>query len=184
PRATGRHPPRTRPRPSARPSRSVRPRRAVTSSSATARRRHRWRAAGATRPPRPPAPRVAPRRIAARRRLPLPAAARPRPPRPAPAAPGDGAARPASQPAALSAAPAAVGAPTGATAGPRAGDGTRRTDPAVLAKPPVRKLAKDLGVDLSAVAATGPGGIVTREDVLAHSERSGAEELATYPGDD
>jgi len=102
----------------------------------------------------------------------------------APAATGDGAARPASQPAALSAAPAAVGAPTGATAGPRAGDGTRRTDPAVLAKPPVRKLAKDLGVDLSAVAATGPGGIVTREDVLAHSERSGAEELATYPGDD
>jgi 2-oxoisovalerate dehydrogenase E2 component (dihydrolipoyl transacylase) len=34
-----------------------------------------------------------------------------------------------------------------------------------LAKPPVRKLAKDLGVDLSAVAATGPGGTVTREDV-------------------
>jgi pyruvate dehydrogenase E2 component (dihydrolipoamide acetyltransferase) len=35
----------------------------------------------------------------------------------------------------------------------------------VLAKPPVRKLARDLGVDLSAVPATGPGGIVTREDV-------------------
>ncbi|NBR62060.1 MAG: 2-oxo acid dehydrogenase subunit E2, partial [Actinobacteria bacterium] len=36
----------------------------------------------------------------------------------------------------------------------------------VLAKPPVRKLAKDLGVDLSAVVATGPSGEVTREDVL------------------
>jgi pyruvate dehydrogenase E2 component (dihydrolipoamide acetyltransferase) len=35
----------------------------------------------------------------------------------------------------------------------------------VLAKPPVRKLARDLGVDLSAVAPTGPGGIVTRADV-------------------
>ncbi len=56
--------------------------------------------------------------------------------------------------------------------------------PAVLAKPPVRKLAKDLGVDLTAVAATGPGGIVTREDVLAHTKRSEAQELATYPDDD
>ena len=37
--------------------------------------------------------------------------------------------------------------------------------PAVLAKPPVRKLARDLGVDLKAVAPTGPGGTVTRADV-------------------
>jgi 2-oxoisovalerate dehydrogenase E2 component (dihydrolipoyl transacylase) len=37
----------------------------------------------------------------------------------------------------------------------------------VLAKPPVRKLAKTLGVDLSAVAATGPNGTVSREDVEA-----------------
>jgi 2-oxoisovalerate dehydrogenase E2 component (dihydrolipoyl transacylase) len=37
----------------------------------------------------------------------------------------------------------------------------------VLAKPPVRKLAKDLGVDLSTVPASGPGGIITREDVEA-----------------
>jgi pyruvate dehydrogenase E2 component (dihydrolipoamide acetyltransferase) len=36
-----------------------------------------------------------------------------------------------------------------------------------LAKPPVRKLAKDLGVDLSALAGTGPNGAVTREDVHA-----------------
>ncbi|QVJ01719.1 2-oxo acid dehydrogenase subunit E2 [Nocardiopsis eucommiae] len=36
-----------------------------------------------------------------------------------------------------------------------------------LAKPPVRKLAKDLGVDLSTVAPSGKGGIVTREDVHA-----------------
>ncbi|TFC92719.1 2-oxo acid dehydrogenase subunit E2 [Cryobacterium sinapicolor] len=36
----------------------------------------------------------------------------------------------------------------------------------VIAKPPIRKLAKDLGVDLSLVEATGPVGDVTREDVL------------------
>jgi 2-oxoisovalerate dehydrogenase E2 component (dihydrolipoyl transacylase) len=37
----------------------------------------------------------------------------------------------------------------------------------VLAKPPVRKLAKDRGVDLSAVTGTGPGDTITRDDVLA-----------------
>ncbi|MER8183254.1 dihydrolipoamide acetyltransferase family protein [Kitasatospora sp. NPDC094015] len=36
-----------------------------------------------------------------------------------------------------------------------------------LAKPPVRKLAKDLGIDLRSVVATGPGGVITREDVHA-----------------
>ncbi|MEV7287788.1 dihydrolipoamide acetyltransferase family protein [Streptomyces sp. NPDC093252] len=36
-----------------------------------------------------------------------------------------------------------------------------------LAKPPVRKLAKDLGVDLASVAPSGPDGIITREDVHA-----------------
>ncbi|MEU9200718.1 dihydrolipoamide acetyltransferase family protein [Streptomyces sp. NPDC048332] len=36
-----------------------------------------------------------------------------------------------------------------------------------LAKPPVRKLAKDLGIDLATVTPTGDGGIITREDVHA-----------------
>ncbi|ACU40774.1 dihydrolipoamide acetyltransferase family protein [Actinosynnema mirum] len=36
-----------------------------------------------------------------------------------------------------------------------------------LAKPPVRKLAKDLGVDLRALTGSGPGGVITREDVEA-----------------
>ena len=35
----------------------------------------------------------------------------------------------------------------------------------VLAKPPVRKLAKDLGVDLTTVIPSGPGGTVTRADI-------------------
>ena len=37
----------------------------------------------------------------------------------------------------------------------------------VLAKPPVRKLAKDLGVDLTAVTGTGTDGVITRDDVQA-----------------
>jgi pyruvate dehydrogenase E2 component (dihydrolipoamide acetyltransferase) len=37
----------------------------------------------------------------------------------------------------------------------------------VHAKPPVRKLAKDLGVDLRALTPTGPSGTVTRQDVEA-----------------
>ncbi|MFJ8507276.1 dihydrolipoamide acetyltransferase family protein [Streptomyces avermitilis] len=36
-----------------------------------------------------------------------------------------------------------------------------------LAKPPVRKLAKDLGVDLARVTPSGPDGVITREDVHA-----------------
>lgn len=43
----------------------------------------------------------------------------------------------------------------------------------VLAKPPVRKLAKDLGVDLRALTGTGPDGVITRDDVLA-AGRAGA----------
>ncbi len=38
-------------------------------------------------------------------------------------------------------------------------------DVRVLAKPPVRKLAKELGVDLSSLVASGPHGSVTRADV-------------------
>lgn len=35
----------------------------------------------------------------------------------------------------------------------------------VLAKPPVRKLARDLGVDLSTITGTGPQGSITRDDL-------------------
>jgi pyruvate dehydrogenase E2 component (dihydrolipoamide acetyltransferase) len=64
---------------------------------------------------------------------------------------------------------------------PSGSGGTRAR---VLAKPPVRKLAKDLGVDLGSIHATGPGGIVTREDVVARAEASKPQTLATYPDDD
>jgi pyruvate dehydrogenase E2 component (dihydrolipoamide acetyltransferase) len=42
----------------------------------------------------------------------------------------------------------------------------------VLAKPPVRKLAKDLGVDLREVTPSGPDGVVTRADVHSHAAGS------------
>ncbi len=38
---------------------------------------------------------------------------------------------------------------------------------AVLAKPPVRKLAKELGVDLAGLTGTGPSGSITRDDIQA-----------------
>jgi pyruvate dehydrogenase E2 component (dihydrolipoamide acetyltransferase) len=42
----------------------------------------------------------------------------------------------------------------------------------VIAKPPIRKLARDLKVELTEVAATGADGEVTREDVLKHAEQA------------
>ncbi|WP_067452215.1 dihydrolipoamide acetyltransferase family protein [Actinomadura macra] len=35
-----------------------------------------------------------------------------------------------------------------------------------LAKPPVRKMARDLGVDLTTIEGTGPNGSITRDDIL------------------
>jgi 2-oxoisovalerate dehydrogenase E2 component (dihydrolipoyl transacylase) len=68
-------------------------------------------------------------------------------------------------------------APTGA---PLPGPGATGPTPvpsggAVLAKPPVRKLAKDLGVDLADLVGSGPGGVITRDDVTAASSRMRAE---------
>lgn len=52
-------------------------------------------------------------------------------------------------------------------------DGSRRR---AKAKPPVRKLAAELGVDLGRVGASGPDGIVTRADVLAAAETAPAQD--------
>ncbi len=52
----------------------------------------------------------------------------------------------------------------------------------VIAKPPIRKLAKDLGVDIAEVTATGAGGETTREDVVRQaSQRSVFRNIET-PG--
>jgi pyruvate dehydrogenase E2 component (dihydrolipoamide acetyltransferase) len=56
----------------------------------------------------------------------------------------------------------------------------------VLAKPPVRKLAKDLGIDLTTVTPTGPGGIITRTDVENYTTTpvatAPAQPYAVQPG--
>ncbi|MEI2731979.1 MAG: dihydrolipoamide acetyltransferase family protein [Dermatophilaceae bacterium] len=64
--------------------------------------------------------------------------------------------------------PVATDAPALAPAAKAAGG------PRALAKPPVRKFAKDHGIDLADVAGSGPGGAVTRADVEAHVAGSGA----------
>ena len=44
----------------------------------------------------------------------------------------------------------------------------------VLAKPPVRKLAKSLGVDLAGLTPTGPNGTISREDVTQAGDAAAA----------
>jgi pyruvate dehydrogenase E2 component (dihydrolipoamide acetyltransferase) len=79
----------------------------------------------------------------------------------------------------------APGRPSSLTPPPPPAAATRPASYArALAKPPVRKLARDLGIDLDSVNPTGPGGIVTREDVVAYKTQSEGRTLATYPGDD
>ena len=52
-----------------------------------------------------------------------------------------------------------------------------------LAKPPVRKLAKDLGIDLTALTGSGAGGVVTRADVesAANGARASVPEPVQQP---
>jgi 2-oxoisovalerate dehydrogenase E2 component (dihydrolipoyl transacylase) len=75
--------------------------------------------------------------------------------------------------------------PVPATSAISTGSVTRGGAPAearVLAKPPVRKLAKDLGVDLTTVTGTGLNGTVTRADVETSSIGSpGLETGASAP---
>ncbi|MEV2237667.1 dihydrolipoamide acetyltransferase family protein [Micromonospora sp. NPDC049891] len=77
----------------------------------------------------------------------------------------------------VQAAPARV-VPTPVQAGPVSGvNGKGRSTGMVLAKPPVRKLAKDLGVDLGTLTGSGPSGSITREDV----QRAAAAPAAAEP---
>ena len=73
----------------------------------------------------------------------------------------------------------------GRSATPRPRLPPRRAEPRpdsgvpVIAKPPIRKLAKDLGVDLSRVTPTGPIGDITRDDVIRDGEPG--ERLPQHP---
>src|SRR5699024_10254205 len=91
----------------------------------------------------------------------------------APAPAESGSAAPSASTAATSPSPAASAAQPGAAgAGEPATVSGGAAKP--LAKPPVRKLAKDLGVDLSQVVATGPHGDVTRDDVRGAADQVSA----------
>ncbi|MFT4471888.1 dihydrolipoamide acetyltransferase family protein [Arthrobacter sulfonylureivorans] len=48
----------------------------------------------------------------------------------------------------------------------------------VLAKPPVRKAAKDLGINLADITPTGKGGEVTKQDLLSYQAQREAEQAA------
>ena len=91
--------------------------------------------------------------------------------------PRKGASVPAPAAAAAPAAPAAEAtppAPAAAPATPAQPASAPASPSKPLAKPPVRKLAKDLGVELSQVTPTGPRGDVTRDDVHAAANQTTA----------
>ncbi|MET7819854.1 dihydrolipoamide acetyltransferase family protein [Micromonospora zamorensis] len=83
----------------------------------------------------------------------------------------------AAAPAPAAPAPQPVVAPVAAPT--RNGQAATATGGLVLAKPPVRKLAKDLGVDLGTVTGSGPLGSITREDVQQAASSAVAEPIAT-----
>ena len=100
------------------------------------------------------------------------AAAPAAPATPAAAAPAPGAA-PTAQPAAAAQAAPAANADTAAQ------PSTTPTGGRPLAKPPVRKLAKDQGIDLASVRATGAAGEVTRADLQAHIDGTAASAVGS-----
>jgi pyruvate dehydrogenase E2 component (dihydrolipoamide acetyltransferase) len=83
-------------------------------------------------------------------------------------------ATPASQPAPTAQATPAVAEPAPA---PSVNGGARP----VLCKPPVRKLAKDLGVDLRLLTGTGPQGTITRDDVQSAASAPATAAPAAMP---
>lgn len=97
-------------------------------------------------------------------------------PRNTPSAPA-----PAAKPAAKSTVKSA--GPAGSGAVPFHTQGSAPGSVLTLAKPPVRKLARDLGIDLGSLVPSGPGGVVTREDVHAAAEGTGVPAPAAAGGE-
>jgi 2-oxoglutarate dehydrogenase E2 component (dihydrolipoamide succinyltransferase) len=79
---------------------------------------------------------------------------------------------PAEQPAQVAAGPAPAPEPAAAPAPESAAEPVAAAGDAGRAAPAVRMLASEHNVDLNAVTGTGPGGRVTREDVLAAAARN------------
>ena len=101
-------------------------------------------------------------------------------PSPAPSSSAPAAAAPASSgPAGASAVVPGAVAPAPSPAAAPAVVGVRKLVPAA---PSVRRLAREIGVDVSAVPGTGPGGRISEADVKAHSKAVHEERAAAPAG--
>jgi len=68
--------------------------------------------------------------------------------------------------------PGAQQAATAQPAVPRPASVPAAAASAIIAKPPIRKLAKDLDVDLAGIVGTGLAGEITRDDVIRHAQQA------------
>jgi pyruvate dehydrogenase E2 component (dihydrolipoamide acetyltransferase) len=121
-------------------------------------------------PPPPAPPHQAPAQAPAPMTAPVDEAPEPSPaPAPATGAPAT------PEPATASEAPAtAEQAPAAGTASPPASDQR-------LLSPVVRRLVNEHGIDPAQIQGTGPGGRITREDVLDHIDRNGGQGAPAAP---
>ena len=104
---------------------------------------------------------IEPSEAAAPAPAPAPAAPAPTPAAPAPAPPAAEAPAPPTPPAPATPAPAP--APASPAPAPATSNGAGAS---VAAGPAMRRLAREVGIDLNAVAGTGDGGRITREDIM------------------
>jgi len=77
--------------------------------------------------------------------------------------------------------PSTASAPPAETSAPRPRSVPASEASAIIAKPPIRKLAKDLDVDLAEVPATGLAGEITRDDVIRHAQQASVFRNITTP---
>ncbi|BBE24276.1 hypothetical protein MN0502_31590 [Arthrobacter sp. MN05-02] len=100
----------------------------------------------------------------------------------APAAGGQAPTSPPQAPARPEPVPQAPPAPPAGAPGRAEAEPAPRTNPLnqlinrVLAKPPVRKAARDLGINLADVPATGSAGEVTKQDLMSYQSQRDAEQ--------
>ena len=128
------------------------------------------------RRPEPAASPAAAPSAPAPRAVPAPAPTSPAAPASAPAASAEtAAASPAPSPASPAVPAPGPAAPSFPTPAAAVQERVNRLIQRVLAKPPVRKAAKDLGINLADVPATGASGEVTKQDLMSYQAQREAE---------